>query len=107
MKSAIEKKQLPALEEGGVSYMMSKSSYLTDMGDHNMPHLMFFQSENKESAWGSNLTNSPVMSVNYWYLSADAYPQLKSFPSVTVFLVAVDKWSDGTSAAASADHQLR
>ena len=99
IKSAIDKKELPALEPGTVSYMMSKSSYLTDSGDHNVPHIMFFQSAKDGAAWGANVTNSPVMSVNYWYLSAEAYPQLKSFPPFAVFLVMVDKWSDGTSVA--------
>ena len=98
IKAAIDKKELPALEQGTVSYMMSKSSYLTDSGDHNVPHLMFFQSAKDGAAWGANLTNSPVLSVNYWYISAQSYPQLKSFPPVSVFLVGVDKWSDGTPA---------
>lgn len=98
MKAAIDKKELPPFEQGIVSYMMSKSSYLTDNGHHNVPHLMFFQTENNDTAWGANLTNSPVMSVNYWYISADAYPELKTFPQLFVFLVVVDKWSDGTTA---------
>ena len=97
IKSALDKKELPILEPEAVSYMMSKSSYLTDSGDHNVPHIMFFQSAQDGAAWGANVTNSPVMSVNYWYLSAEAYPQLKSFPPLSVFLVMVDKWSDGTS----------
>ena len=97
IKSAIDKKELPALEPGGVSYMMSKSSYLTDDGDHNIPHVMFFQKENNEAAWGANVANSPIMSVNYWYLSGESYPLLKSLPPLAVFLVVVDKWSDGTS----------
>ena len=97
IKSAIDKKELPALEQGSVSYMMSKSSYLTDSGDHNVPHLMFFQQEKNDATWGANVTNGPLMSVNYWYLSAEAYPQLKRFPPMAVFLVMVDKWSDGTS----------
>jgi len=96
IKSAIDKKELPPLEEGTVSYMMSKSSYLTDNGDHNAPHLMFFQTDDNDTAWGANVTNSPVMSVNYWYISAEAYPQLETFPPVSVFLVIVDKWSDGS-----------
>ena len=96
IKAAIDKKELPALEHGTVSYMMSKSSYLTDDGDHNVPHLMFF--DKPDAPWGANLTNGPVVSVNYWYLSAEAYPQLKSFPPIAVFLVMVDKWSDGTPA---------
>ena len=98
IKSAIDKKELPALEPGTVSYMMSKSSYLTDDGHHNVPHVMFFQSAKDGAAWGANLTNSPLMSVNYWYISPDAYPQLKSFPPLSVFLIMVDKWSDGTPA---------
>jgi hypothetical protein len=98
IKAAIDKKELPTLEQGTVSYMMSKSSYLTDYGDHNMPHLMFFQTDKPDAAWGANQTNSPVLSVNYWYMSAEAYPQLKTFPPLSVLLVAVDKWSDGSLA---------
>src|SRR5215510_8129878 len=41
LKTAYEKKQLPKLESGAMDYMMSKSSYLTDQGEHNVPHLMF------------------------------------------------------------------
>jgi hypothetical protein len=100
IKAAIDKKKLPALEPGAVSYMMSKSSYLTDSGGHNMPHLMFFESVKDAAAWGGNPQTAPVLSVNYWYLSAEAYPQFKSFPPMAVFLVGVDKWSDGTPAPA-------
>jgi len=57
------------------------------------------QSTKDGAAWGANLTNSPLMSVNYWYISPDAYPQLKSFPPLSVFMVLVNKWSDGTSVA--------
>jgi hypothetical protein len=98
IKAAIDKKELPPLEHGTVSYMMSRSSYLTDNGRHNAPHLMFFQTDKNGTAWGANVTNGPVMAVNYWYLSAEAFPQLKSFPPLAVFLVMVDKWSDGTPA---------
>ena len=101
IKAAIDKKELPPLEQGTLSYMMSKSSYLTDNGEHNVHHLMFFQTEKNDAIWGANVTNSPFMSVNYWYLSAEAYPQLKSFPPMAVFLVMVDKWSDGTSPGTS------
>jgi hypothetical protein len=98
IKASIDKKELPPLEQGTVSYMMSKSSYLSDYGGHNAAHLMFFQADNNGTAWGANLTNSPVLAVNYWYISAEAYPQLKTFPPLSVFLVGVDKWSDGTLA---------
>ena len=98
IKSAMDKNELPALEPGTVCYMMSKPSYLTDNGGHNGPHLMFYEAAKDGAAWGANLANSPVLAVNYWYISAEAYPQLKSFPPLSVFLIGVDKWSDGTPA---------
>jgi hypothetical protein len=98
IKSAIDKNELPPLEQGTVSYMMSKGSYLTDSGGHNMPHLMFYDTAKDGAAWGANLVNSPVFAVNYWYISEQPYPQLKSFPPLSVFLIGVDKWSDGTPA---------
>ena len=36
-KAAFEKGELPPLEPGAMSYMMSKGAYLTDNGDHNVP----------------------------------------------------------------------
>ncbi|HEX8815125.1 MAG TPA: hypothetical protein VF753_06465 [Terriglobales bacterium] len=98
LKAAFDKKELPAVEPGAASYMMSKSSYLTDAGDHNMPHLMFFAAVNSDANWGGVQQLAPAMSVNYWYMSPDAYPGLKSFPPLSVFLVGADKWSDGSSA---------
>src|SRR5271163_974709 len=64
-----DKKELPPLEPGAISYMMSKSSYLTDSGGHNMPHVMFYESVKDEAASSVDVENSPVMGVNYWYLS--------------------------------------
>jgi hypothetical protein len=72
IKAAIDKKELPALEPGTVSYMMSKGSYLTDEGGHNGRHLMFYETAKDGAAWGANLRNSPVLSVNYWYISAES-----------------------------------
>jgi hypothetical protein len=97
IKAAFEKKELSAVEPGAMCYMMSKSSYLTDNGQ-NIPHLMFYLPTKDFAAWGANMPNSPVMAVNYWYLSEQSYPQLQDFPSLAVFLVGVDKWSDGTPA---------
>ena len=98
IKAALDKKELPALEPEAVCYMMSKSSYLTDAGDHNGPHLMFYEPVKDDANWGANMPNSPVVSVNYWYSSAQAFPQLQSFPAIRIFAVVVDKWSDGTPA---------
>ena len=98
IKAGIDKKELPPLEQGTICYMMSKSAYLTDNGGHNGPHLMFYQTDKDGTAWGANLTNSPILAVNYWYFSAEDYPQLKTFPPMSVSLVGVEKWSDGTPA---------
>src|SRR5579872_3559678 len=98
IKSAIDKKELPALEPAAFSYMMSKSSYLTDSGGHNMPHVMFYEAVGDDAASSVDVPNSPVMGVNYWYLSAEVYPQLKYFPPLSVFLIGAGKWSDGTLA---------
>jgi hypothetical protein len=98
IKAALDKKEFPALEPGAVSYMMAKSSYLTDSGGHNMPHIMFYASTKDVAAWGANLPNSPVMGVNFWCWSEQSYPPLESFPPISVFLVGAEKWSDGTPA---------
>jgi hypothetical protein len=98
MKAATDKRELPAVEPGAICYMMSKASYLTDSGDHNAPHLMFYQTGNDVAAWGANLTHSPIFAVNYWYMSPASYPQLKAFPAISVFLVGAGRWSDGTLA---------
>ncbi len=96
LKAAIDKKELPALEHGTVSYMMSKDSYLTDQDGHNMPHMMFYSSADA-AAWGANQANSPVMGAPMWAISPDAYPELKSFPVINIFLIGAGKWSDGST----------
>ena len=87
----------------GDRLLQSKDSYLSDYGGHNAPHMMFYETAKDGTAWGANLTNSPVLAVNYWYISAEAYPQLKSFPPLSVFLVGVAKWSDGNRHRACKD----
>jgi hypothetical protein len=98
LKTAYANKQLPALESGAMDYMMSKSSYLTDFGGHDMPHLMFFTEVKDANDWGSGATNSPVMSSPYWFFSPDQQARVKGLPPILVFLVAVPSWSDGSAA---------
>ncbi|HTV06894.1 MAG TPA: hypothetical protein VME86_16110 [Acidobacteriaceae bacterium] len=98
VKTAFEKKQLPSLESGAMDYMMSKSSYLTDEGEHNLPHVMFYTSVKNAEDWGSGAAGSPIMSSPYWYFSPKEQPQMKGLPPILVFLVAVPNWSDGTPA---------
>ena len=45
-----------------MAYMMSKSAYLTDAGDHNGPHLMFYTPVKDGKDWGAGAAGSPVVS---------------------------------------------
>jgi hypothetical protein len=83
-------------------YMMSKSAYLFDAGDHNGPHLMFFTALEDGKDWGAFASGSPVVSGPYWFLSSKESPKepshAKGLPPILVFAVEVAKWSDGTAA---------
>lgn len=87
-KAAFEKGELPPLEPGAMSYMMSKQAYLTDRGDHNVAHLMFYTPPLEGKAWGADLPESPVM----------LNPQFKGAQPIDVFIVPVGRWSDGSAA---------
>jgi hypothetical protein len=98
VKAGFDNKQLPDLESGAMDYMMSKSSYLTDQGDHNLPHVMFYTALKDGKDWGAGAPGSPVMSAPYWFFSSKEPSQMKGLPPILVFLVAVADWSDGTPA---------
>lgn len=98
VKAAFENKQLPHLESGAMDYMMSKSSYLTDEGEHNLPHVMFYTLVKDGKDWGAGAEGSPVMSSPYWFFTPQHQPQVKALPPILVFLVAVTNWSDGSPA---------
>jgi hypothetical protein len=51
--SALDKKELPALEPGAMCYMLSKQQYLTDQGSNWHPHLMFFVPGDAAKSWGA------------------------------------------------------
>jgi hypothetical protein len=101
LKAAYENKHLPDLESGAMDYMMSKSSYLTDQGGHNMPHVMFYTRVKDGKDWGSGAEGSPIMSSPYWFFAPTEPSQMKGLPPILVFLVAVPNWSDGTPASMS------
>ncbi len=84
--AALDKKELPAPEPGAMCYMMSKQQYLGDSGGHWHPHLMFFLPPSDPIAWGADLPGSPILT------NQDPEGRL------TVFMIPVGKWSDGTSA---------
>jgi len=82
--SAFATGTLPPLAPGAMCYMMSKGQYLNDRGKQWHPHLMFFAPGDAAKNWGANLAGSPIIAAN------DAEER------VTVFMVLVDDWSDGT-----------
>jgi hypothetical protein len=98
VKAAFENGQVPKLESGAMDYMMSKSSYLTDEGDHNAPHLMFLTTGIDAKDWGSDAEDAPLMSAPYWFFASKEPSQMKGLPPILVFLVGVANWSDGTPA---------
>ncbi len=85
IKAALDNKELPTQEPGAMSYMMSKQQYLNDQAGNWHPHLMFFVPQTDAQAWGADVKGSPVLS------TADAEDRL------TVFMIPVGKWSDGTA----------
>jgi hypothetical protein len=90
LKAAFDKKELPALEPGAMSYMLSKDANLGDGNGHWRPHLMFFVPQTDAQTWGANLPSSPILA------SEDAQDRL------TIFMIPVAKWSDGTADLADA-----
>jgi len=82
--AALDKKELPALEPGAMCYMMSKQQYLSDEGKSWHPHVMFYVSGDAAKSWGADQPDSPIMFAND--------PEER----VTVFMVLVGNWSDGT-----------
>lgn len=91
--TAIAKKELPAMEPGAMCYMTGKQGYGGDVLPHWPPHLMFFYSDTDPAIWGANLPGSPVIGF------ADPLARL------TQFVIAVDRYSDGTLAPRTADHK--
>jgi hypothetical protein len=59
-KQAYDKKELPPLEPGSMSYMMSKQAYLTAKGG-NLAHIMIYTPHADPATWGNDVPNSPVM----------------------------------------------
>ncbi|MGA8086100.1 MAG: hypothetical protein WCA10_02265 [Terracidiphilus sp.] len=82
--AALDSKELPPLEPGSMCYMMSKQQYLNDRGMQWHPHLMIFVAGDAAKSWGADGEGSPVIAAND--------PEER----VTIMMVPVWKWSDGT-----------
>jgi hypothetical protein len=91
--AAIDKKELPAPEPGAMSYMLSKQGYLGDQAAGPwLPHLMFFTPKSDSMTWGADLPGSPIITFQN--------PEER----LTVFMVPVRSWSDGTAAPPQGKH---
>jgi hypothetical protein len=85
--AAVDKKKLPAVEPGAMCYMMSKLGHGgDDTVEHGPSHLMFFYPLTDPATWGANLQGSPIIA------GSDTREH------VTTFVIAVQRWSDGTEA---------
>lgn len=93
VKAAIDKGEVPALEPGGMAYMLSKQGHLNDRYGHWLPHLMFYVPLTDARSWGADAPGSPVL-LNAHFNGA---PE-----PVTEFIVPVAEWSDGTPAITDA-----
>jgi hypothetical protein len=89
IRVAWDTKALPSLEAGAMCYMMSPHQYLNDHVRHWRPHLMFFVPQ-ANASWGADLAGSPVI----------AAPDVPDH--MTVFVIPVGRWSDGTAAPTDA-----
>jgi hypothetical protein len=91
IKAEFDNKELRVPEPGAMCYMMSRAGHLNDAIGHYIPHLMFYFPLTDKSSWGADLPDSPV-TLNR---------QFQGGPEpVTVFVIPVGKWSDGTTAPA-------
>jgi hypothetical protein len=86
IKAAVDSGELPTAEAGSMSYMLSKGTYLNNRDSRWLPHLMFYLSEIDPKSWGAGLPGSPIFGFHH--------PEER----LTVFVVPVGKWSDGTLA---------
>jgi len=85
IRAALDKGELPMPETGAMCYMMSRDGHLNDHVGRWHPHLMFFVPLTEAKAWGASLPGSPIIG------APDATER------VTIFLVPVSQWSDGTA----------
>jgi hypothetical protein len=91
IEQGIEKHTLPHLEAGALTYMMSKQGYLNDEAHKWVPHLMFYFPRADGKNWGADLAGAPAMLNPQYQNSAEA---------ISVIMVPVMHWSDGTPAPA-------
>jgi hypothetical protein len=91
IRTGIDQHALPRLEAGALTYMMSKQGYLNDGARNWVPHLMFYFPRASGATWGADLPGAPPMLNRQFQESPEA---------LSVLMVPVTHWSDGTPAPA-------
>lgn len=89
IESGFKSGQLPVAKAGSLAYMMSRRTYFSENEGHWLPHLMLFVPETPPKSWGAGLPGSPILGVDL--------PE----EHLTVFLIPLGRWSDGTLAGAT------
>ncbi|HEY7977992.1 MAG TPA: hypothetical protein VID67_07340 [Rhizomicrobium sp.] len=89
IKADMAKHALPKLEPGALTYMMSKQQFLNDDAHNWVPHLMFYFPRAEGATWGADLPGAPPMLNPQFQKSAEA---------ISVLMVPVTHWSDGSPA---------
>ena len=90
IRTAFAEHRFTQPEPGALTFMLSKQGYVSDQAEGPwLPHMMFFVPRGQAAAWGAGREGSPV-------LGTDGTPE-----DVTIVLVPVRQWSDGTAAPAA------
>jgi hypothetical protein len=84
IKAAFDKNEFPKLQPGAMCYMLSRQQDTDGDGKHWHPHVMFFVPASAPVTWGENMTGSPIVAAQ------------DTLDRMTVLMVLVRKWSDGT-----------
>jgi hypothetical protein len=101
IQEAYAKKEIPPVEPGAMSFMMSKDAYLTHLGTtHNLCHVMFFLPIKDPAELNADDPNSPISSTSIWFPDPDKpdSPLNKELPPLRTVPIEVPYWSDGTLA---------
>ena len=100
IQEAYAKKEIPPVEPGAMSYMMSKDAYLSHLGSHNLCHVMFFLPIKDPAELDAKDPKSPISSTSLWFPDPDKPDSAlnKELPPLRTVPIEVPYWSDGTLA---------
>lgn len=86
-RSAFANHTFKSPESGALSYMLSKSGYLSDdAAGPWRPHMMFYVPQGQAAVWGAGAEGSPIIGHDGSDIES------------TVLLIPVSRWSDGSPA---------